>query len=54
MKKSAIIIAVIGSLDSESSLKIHQKLGFIKAGVLKKVGYKNKKWIDSILLQKNL
>ena len=48
------IVAVIGSIDSKGSIKLHKKLGFRKTGVLKKIGFKNKKWIDSIFLQKNL
>ena len=48
------IVAVIGSLNSNGSLKLHEKLGFKKIGVLKKIGFKNNKWIDSIFLQKNL
>jgi L-amino acid N-acyltransferase YncA len=31
-----------------------KKLGFKKTGVLKKIGFKNNKWIDSIFLQKKL
>ena len=53
-KKIKLIIAVIGSVDSKGSLKLHEKLGFKKTGVLKKIGFKNNKWIDSIFLQKNL
>jgi len=53
-KNIKIIVAVISSIDSKGSLKIHQKLGFKKSGILKKIGFKNKKWIDSILLQKNI
>ena len=53
-KKIKLIVAVIGSIDSQSSIKIHQKLGFKKTGILKKIGFKNNKWIDAILLQKNL
>ena len=48
------IVAVIGSIDNKASLKVHEKLGFNKSGVLKKIGFKNNKWIDSIFLQKNL
>jgi len=48
------IVAVISSIDSKGSLRIHKKLGFKKVGVLKKIGYKNEKWIDSIFLQKNV
>ena len=53
-KKIKLIVAVIGSIDSKGSLKLHEKLGFRKTGVLKKIGFKNNKWIDSIFLQKNL
>tara|TARA_Y100001970_G_scaffold64725_1_gene82845 strand:+ start:236 stop:736 length:501 start_codon:yes stop_codon:yes gene_type:complete len=48
------IVAVIGSLDSEGSIKIHINNGFKKVGVLKKIGFKNGKWIDSIIMQKEL
>ena len=53
-KNIKLIVAVIGSIDSKGSLKLHEKLGFEKTGVLKKIGFKNNKWIDSIFLQKNL
>ena len=53
-KKIKLIVAVIGNMDSKGSLKLHKKLGFKKVGVLKKVGFKKNKWIDSIYLQKNL
>ena len=51
-KKIKLIIAVISSIESQSSIKIHKKLGFKNAGLLKKVGFKKNKWIDSIFLQK--
>ena len=53
-KNIKLIVAVIGSIDSKGSLKLHKKLGFKKTGVLKKIGFKNNKWIDTIFLQKNL
>ncbi len=36
------IIAVIGSFDSESSIRIHKKNGFQTIGILKKVGFKKR------------
>lgn len=48
------IVAVIAGIDSRGSLKIHQKNGFKKSGILKKIGFKNGQWIDSILMQKSL
>jgi phosphinothricin acetyltransferase len=53
-KNIKLIIAVIGSIDSKGSLKLHEKLGFKKTGILKKIGFKNNKWIDAIFLQKKL
>ncbi|MFL2543062.1 MAG: N-acetyltransferase family protein, partial [Alphaproteobacteria bacterium] len=53
-KKIKLLVAVIGSIDSQSSIKIHQKLGFRKVGKLTKVGFKKNKWIDSIFLQKKV
>ena len=53
-KNIKLIVAVIGSIDSKGSLKLHKKLGFKETGVLKKIGFKKNKWIDSIFLQKNL
>lgn len=48
------IVAVIGGIDSKGSLKVHQKFGFKKSGVLKNIGFKNNKWIDAILMLKNI
>ena len=53
-KNIKLIVAVIGSIDSKGSIKLHEKLGFKKTGVLKKIGFKNNKWIDAIFLQKKL
>ena len=53
-KQIKLIVAVIGSIDSKGSIKIHQNIGFKKVGILKKVGFKKNKWIDSIFLQKNI
>ena len=48
------IVAVIGSIDSVGSIKVHKKLGFKNCGKLKKIGFKKGKWIDSIIMQKDL
>ena len=56
-KKNKIIkniIAVIGDSKNYNSIKIHKKNGFIKIGILKKVGFKKNKWIDSVYMQKKL
>jgi len=48
------IVAFIGGLDSKGSIKIHLNNGFKKMGLLKKIGFKNEKWIDLIIMQKDL
>ena len=53
-KKIKKIVAIIAGIDSKASVKIHQKIGFKNSGILKKIGFKNGKWIDSILMQKNV
>ncbi len=53
-KKIKLIVAVIGSIESQSSIKIHEKLGFKKVGRITKVGFKKNRWIDSIFLQKKV
>jgi len=40
-----VIMGVI-ALPNKSSVKIHERNGFIKAAHFKEVGYKNNKWID--------
>ncbi len=53
-KEIKTIIAVIGGKNAEASIKIHTKNGFEKAGILKKVGFKNNQWVDTIYMQKNI
>ena len=48
------IVAVIGSIDSIGSIRVHKKLGFKNCGKLKKIGFKKNKWIDCIIMQKDL
>jgi len=51
-KKIKTIIAVIAKKNSESSIKIHKKNGFKVVGTLKKIGFKNNQWLDTIYMQK--
>ena len=48
------LIAVIGGSDNVGSIKIHKKNGFKLIGILKKVGFKKNKWVDSVYMQKKL
>ena len=48
------LIAVIGGSDNIRSIRIHKNNGFKLVGTIKKAGFKNKRWIDSVYMQKRL
>jgi L-amino acid N-acyltransferase YncA len=48
------MIAVIGDADNLASIKLHERLGFDHAGVIRRVGYKFDRWIDVVYMQKCL
>ncbi len=45
------MIGVIGDAGNISAIRMHEKLGFTKAGVLRQVGRKNDGWLDTVLMQ---
>jgi L-amino acid N-acyltransferase YncA len=48
------MIAVIGGSDNAPSIGLHRALGFKDAGVLWGAGYKFERWVDSVLMQRQL
>lgn len=48
------MIAVVGDSANLASIRLHEKLGFHRVGVLTNVGYKHGGWLDSVLLQREL
>lgn len=48
------MIAVIGDSANKASIRLHEKCGFAHAGQLQKIGYKFDKWLDSVLMQREL
>lgn len=48
------LIAVIGDIENQASINLHKKCGFRHIGIMPKVGYKFDKWLDSILMQREL
>ncbi|MBR9970926.1 GNAT family N-acetyltransferase [Magnetospirillum sulfuroxidans] len=48
------MIAVIGDSANTGSICLHRSCGFNDAGILKAVGWKFGRWIDSVLMQKPL
>jgi phosphinothricin acetyltransferase len=47
------MVAVIGG-ENEASIKLHEKFGFTKVGVLRDVGYKFGEWWNTTLMQRRL
>ncbi|PWR18851.1 GNAT family N-acetyltransferase [Zavarzinia compransoris] len=48
------IVAVIGDSGNAASIGLHRALGFEPAGVLRAVGLKKGRWLDSVLMQLGL
>jgi phosphinothricin acetyltransferase len=48
------MIGVIGDSGNLASIRLHLALGFRQAGTLRSVGYKFDRWIDTVLVQKEL
>ena len=54
--KTAGFAQMIGVITSESaaSLALHRKFGFEQVGVMRKVGHKFDRWLDIVLMQREL
>lgn len=48
------MIAVIGDSQNVASVRMHEKLGFVNAHVLRSVGFKFGQWIDVVVMQRAL
>ncbi|MFG2887576.1 GNAT family N-acetyltransferase [Streptomyces sp. NPDC048297] len=48
------MIAVIADADTEASVALHRRFGFTDVGRLTAVGYKQNRWIDTVLMQRTL
>ena len=48
------VIAVIADSGSDASLALHRRLGFAQAGRLAGVGRKHGRWLDTVLMQREL
>ena len=48
------IVAVIGDSENTGSIRLHEKFGFARVGLLPAVGYKFGRWVDSVLMQRDL
>lgn len=48
------MIAVIGDSASRGSIRVHEKAGFVRSGVLSSIGFKQGRWLDCVLMQRAL
>jgi phosphinothricin acetyltransferase len=48
------VIAVIADTGSDASAALHRRFGFVPAGRLSEVGRKHGRWIDTVLMQRDL
>ena len=47
-------MTVIGVSDGDASVALHRALGFEEAGLLRAVGFKHGRWLDSVLMQRGV
>lgn len=48
------LVAVIGGSDNEASIRLHAEQGFRPVGVLRAAGWKHGRWVDSVLMQREI
>jgi phosphinothricin acetyltransferase len=48
------MIAVIGDSANQPSITLHRRFGFQDAGLLKDVGFKFGRWLDTVFMQRRL
>jgi len=48
------MVAVVGDSGNAASIRLHKRLGFRLVRVLRSVGYKHGRWLDTVLLQREL
>jgi phosphinothricin acetyltransferase len=46
------LVAVIGDSANAASIGLHAALGFREVGVLRSIGFKHGRWVDSVLMQR--
>ena len=49
-----VVVAVIGDSANSASINLHARLGFIRSGTLRSVGFKFGRWVDSVVMQRPL
>jgi L-amino acid N-acyltransferase YncA len=48
------MIAIIGDSGNTASIALHESLGFRMVGILRGIGFKHGRWVDTVLMQREL
>lgn len=48
------MVAVIGDSQNRRSIRLHEAMGFHRAGTFKSVGFKFGRWLDAVFMQRSL
>lgn len=48
------MVAIIGNSENAASVRLHERLGFRKVGVFESVGFKHGRWLDTVIMQREL
>ena len=48
------MVAIIGNSENLASIRLHERLGFRKVGVFESVGFKHGRWLDTVIMQREL
>lgn len=48
------MVAIVGDSANFASIRLHERAGFRRVGVLTSVGFKHGRWLDTVLLQRAL
>ena len=48
------MVAIIGDSGNEASVALHRSLGFETTGVLRDIGFKRERWVDTVIMQRTL
>ncbi|MGA3683417.1 GNAT family N-acetyltransferase [Pseudomonas graminis] len=48
------MVAIIGNSENSASIRLHTRLGFRQVGVFESVGFKHGRWLDTVIMQREL
>lgn len=48
------MVAIIGNSENVASIRLHERQGFRKVGVFESVGFKHGRWLDTVIMQREL